>query len=98
MAIIISQKVAEKLLEKHQVSPKEVEEAFRNRTGKLLFDTREDHKTDPPTLWFIACTNHLRLLKVCFIQREDGTHIRTAYTANEAELRIYRAKGQPSDF
>ncbi|RAO75802.1 ADP-ribosyl-(dinitrogen reductase) hydrolase [Dyella jiangningensis] len=98
MGIIISAKVQQKLTDKHSVSRKEVEEAFANRTGKILYDTREEHRTDPPTVWFVAFTNHRRLLKVCFIPKEDGLHIRTAYSANAEELAIYRAKGQPSDF
>jgi uncharacterized DUF497 family protein len=98
MGIIISKAIAEKLEGKHRVTSKEIEEAFDNRTGKLLYDTREEHATDPRTMWFIALTNHRRLLKVCFIQRGEDTYIRTAYSANEDELRIYRAHGKPSDF
>ena len=98
MSIVISKKISEKLRDAHQVTEKEVREAFNNRTGRLLYDTREKHRTDPPTMWFVACTNHRRLLKVCFIQRGDETHIRTAYTANDVELRIYRTHGDPSDF
>jgi len=98
MAIIISASVLKKLAEKHAVTEKEVQEAFVNRTGKLLFDQREKHDTDPRTMWFVALTNHRRLLKVCFIQRETDTYIRTAYTANDIELSIYSTYGKPSDF
>ena len=98
MGIVISKKVSEKLKDKHQVTEKELLEAFNNRTGKFLMDPREEHRSDPPTMWFVALTNHRRLLKVCFIQRDDDTHIRTAYTANDVELRIYRTHGTPSDF
>jgi uncharacterized DUF497 family protein len=98
MAITISAAVKRKLADKHNVSEKEVHEAFANRTGKLLFDLREEHQSDPRTLWFVALTNHRRLIKVCFIPREDGPHIRTAYEANPVELSIYRAHGKPSDF
>jgi uncharacterized DUF497 family protein len=98
MAVNLSEKVRKKLKDKHSVSETELQEAFNNRTGKLLMDTREDHQSDPQTMWFVACTNHRRLLKVCFIQRGDNTHIRTAYSANPEEVRIYRKYGKPSDF
>jgi hypothetical protein len=99
MDIHISQKITQKLADKTPpVVLREVQEAFANRTGKLLFDPRDKHKSDPKTLWFVALTNHRRLLKVCFIPKADGVHIRTAYSANDEELRIYRKYGQPSDF
>jgi hypothetical protein len=98
MAIIISSAISAKLELKHGVSEKEVRQALENRTGHLLVDDREDHKTDPPTLWFIAPTNARRLLKVCFIHRDGNSYVRTAYEANDTELRIYRRHGDPSDF
>lgn len=98
MAVLISQKVLDKLASKHQVSAAEVQQCFENRTGDLLQDDREEHRTDPPTMWFVAPTNKLRLLKVCFIQLADGSHVRTCYPANDVELRIYRTHGRPSDF
>ncbi|MEO9078486.1 MAG: hypothetical protein ABI268_04145 [Rhodanobacter sp.] len=95
----ISEKIVKKLAGKEPpVDPRDVQEAFANRTGKLLFDERDKHKTNPRTLWFVALTNHRRLLKVCFIPKADGPHIRTAYSANDDELRIYRKYGEPSDF
>lgn len=98
MAIIISPKIETKLKDKHSVALGEVEQCFENLTGKLLKDVREDHRTDPPTLWFIAPTNKKRLLKVCFIQRDDDQHIRTAYPPNDDELRIYKSLANPTDF
>lgn len=98
MAIRKSDSVQEKLKNKHNVYDVELQQCFENRTGELLKDPREDHQSDPPTLWFIAPTNKRRLLKVCFIQRGQDQHIRTAYQANEEELRIYRKYGNPSDF
>ncbi len=98
MPISITPKVLQKLADKHQVSEKEIEECFANRTGGILYDTREQHQSDPPTLWFVAHTNKARLLKVCFVLRGATAHIRTAYSANADELAIYRKKGKPSDF
>lgn len=98
MAIIISLAILDKLQKKHGVSREEVEQCFQNRTGQLLRDSREEHDSDPPTLWFIAHTNKARLLKVCFVTRERNHYLRTAYEPNSAELAIYRSKGRPSDF
>lgn len=93
MKLIISQRVRSKLQDKHNVSEKEVEECFENRMGRDLFDTREEHKTDPPTRWFLSCTNHQRLLKVGFVPSKKGMEIKTAYDANQTEISIYKKHG-----
>jgi hypothetical protein len=98
MAVITSLKISAKLEQKHGVGGIEVVQCFQNRTGSLLFDLREEHKTDPPTYWFIAPTNKGRLLKICFVNRDGDQYVRTAYSPDEIELRIYRTKGHPSDF
>lgn len=95
MKLIISTRIANKLRRKHGVSEKELYECFENRMGKDLFDVREEHKTDPPTRWFLACTNHQRLLKVVFVPRPTGVEIKTAYEPNPVEIDIYRRHGQP---
>lgn len=88
--IKISPCVIEKLEEKHKVILSEVGECFLNRTQGLLEDTRLDHQTDPPTLWFIAETDSGRLLKVVFVELNDGTYeIKTAYAPNDSEVKIY---------
>jgi hypothetical protein len=60
-----------------------------NRSGGFLEDTRLDHKTEPPTLWFIAKTDELRLLKVVFMELNGQYEIKTAYEPNENEVKIY---------
>ena len=52
----ISVRIAEKINKKHNITIEEIWECFLNRTQGLLEDTRLDHQTDPPTLWFIAET------------------------------------------
>lgn len=94
MAIIISRKIAEKLANKHKVTADEVAQCFANREGRFLFDEREDHASDPPTLWFVAETDYGRLLKVAFVQRDGDIFLRTAYQANQAEIRIYNKHGK----
>lgn len=82
--------VIEKLTIKHGVTYVEIEECFYNRTKGLLEDTREQHQTQPPTMWFIAATDHGRLLKVVFVEIANAAYeIKTAYEPNAEEVRIY---------
>lgn len=86
----INKRITEKLLKKHRVTTTEVFECFLNRTKGLLEDIRVNHKTNPPTLWFIAETDHGRLLKIVFIELPNGAYeIKTAYTPNDNEVTIY---------
>ncbi len=94
MPFVFSPAVLQKLLDKHGVTRREVEQCFENLEGRLLLDTREDHKTDPPTKWFVAPTNANRKLKVAFVQNGADIHIKTAYEANEEERRIYEKFGK----
>lgn len=56
-------------------------------------DTRVLTKTNPPTLWFVACTNKGRSLKVVYIQKGNIVELKTAYDPNEEEARIYKRYG-----
>ena len=89
----ISPDILRKLLLKHSVKRLEVEQCFVNRTGRLLMDTREKHKTDPPTLWFIALTNQSRVLKIVYIQIDSTIHLKSAFSPNETEIEIYSRYG-----
>ena len=62
MALKCSTAVKQKLAEKHGVNLDEVQQCFANREGGLLEDTRENHKSDPPTQWFIAETDYGRTI------------------------------------
>lgn len=95
MRIRISDKTRQKLASKHGgISDKEIRECFENRDGLDLFDTRAEHLTDPLTRWFIAQTNHRRLLKIVFIPMKDCIEIKSVYEPNEEEVRIYQKYGQ----
>lgn len=89
----ISHAVLVKLKDKHGVERQEVEQCFQNRTGKLLMDTREQHKTHPPTLWFLARSNRGRLLKIVYIQKSGVVHLRSAFEPNDTEIGIYARWG-----
>lgn len=97
MALKLSNKILEKLASKHGVSKDEVEQCFANRTGKYLGDTRENHRSTPPTHWFIAETNYGRKLKIAFIVEGNDVFIRTAYPPNKDELHIYKKYGEENE-
>ena len=56
MEFVISPKVAGKLAER-EITARECEECFENRDGRFIVDARENNRTDPSTLWFLAITN-----------------------------------------
>ena len=90
MALIISPKIRQKLAKKEPpVMEEEVVQCFANRINKYLYDRREQHETDPPTLWFISETDYGRKLKIVFVQEDGDTYLRTAYKPNREEIRIY---------
>lgn len=93
MELVISRAVQEKLERKHNVTIAEVEECFVNRSGRFLMDVRERHKSNPPTLWFVATTNGGRPLKVVFIRKGDTIHLKSGFEPNEVETRIYARYG-----
>ncbi|EME3604252.1 TPA: hypothetical protein ACHO10_005740 [Klebsiella michiganensis] len=92
----IAKTILIKIQVKHGVSPKEVNECVMNRDGGYLIDTREDHQTNPQTLWFIAETNKGRLLKICFVPKGDGNpngpSLKSAFEPNDLEKNIYQRK------
>jgi uncharacterized DUF497 family protein len=87
--IIVSAAVLAKLRDKHNVDLREVEQAFENKCGLFLVDDREDHQTDPPTLWFVAPTNRDRLLKVIFMFVDGNIHLKSAYEADADAIALY---------
>jgi uncharacterized DUF497 family protein len=95
MKLKVSHRVSEKLRDKHKVTMKEIAECFQNRQGRDLFDTRARHQTDPKTRWFLACTNHDRLLKIVFMPDVANRYveIKSAYEPNDEEVRIYKKYG-----
>lgn len=92
--LVISEAILTKLRTKHGVERREVEQAFENKCGIFLTDPREDHKSDPPTVWFVAPTNQGRQLKIAFIFRDGKIFLRTAYDADQISQNIYDAKGR----
>jgi hypothetical protein len=94
MAIIISPRVRKKLAEKDPpVAEQEIIECFENRSKRALIDDRQQHRTKPPTRWFIAKTDARRRLKIVFITYPSGDHvIKSAFEPNADENWIYENK------
>lgn len=93
-SLIISPAILEKLGNKHKVSRREIEQCFENRIGLFVEDPREEHRTDPATLWFTAQTNCNRLLKVVFVHLDGNIHIKTAFEPSPATIALYEALGR----
>lgn len=93
--LVISAGVRAKLETRHGgVSEKEIDQCFENLCGFYLVDDREDNQTDPCTLWFVAETNAMRNLKICFMVIDGNIHIKSAYAPNDAEIALYNLKGK----
>jgi hypothetical protein len=91
MEIYISEAVGLKLKDKHHVSEPEVVQCFHNRDGKFAYDRREEHQTNPPTLWFIAETDTGRRLKVVFMRYNTNQYVvKSAYDANADAEKLYQ--------
>lgn len=90
--LIISTAVRVKLEVKHSVVEAEIQQCFFNQEGNCLLDEREEHRTDPETLWFVAETNRCRILKVVFILKDGNIHIKSAYEANAKDIAVYAEK------
>ncbi len=90
MRFNISSDVRKKLKTRHRVEESEIEECFLNREKGHLRDTRENHRTDPPTVWFVAKTDKGRLLKIVWMKDEVmGITIKSAFEPNKKEIEIY---------
>jgi len=87
--IVISEKVRQKLMVKHLVRGSEIRQCVQHRDGIFLTDEREDNKTDPPSLWFIAETDNARVLKIVFVFAQGKLHIKAAYQPNQVEISNY---------
>lgn len=93
-SLVISPEILQKLQTKHNVTRREVEQCFENKIGIYLEDTREEHRSDPPTLWFVAPTNYGRILKVIFIFLDGNIYIKSAFEASDKAITIYEKYGK----
>ena len=85
----ISSKIEEKLKCKHNITVDEVIEAIGNAKGRPIEDTAEDHKTNPPSDWFISQTDKGRTLKIVIIFRNDDVYLKTAFDAKLSHIKLF---------
>jgi len=91
MALHISTRVSQKLTNRHKVSRAEIVQCFINKCGGELIDTREQHKTDPPTRWFVSTTDAGRSLKVvCIYDKDNNVIIKSCFPPEQAAIDLYR--------
>lgn len=90
MQVKVSERVLKKMRQKHGVEPEEVAQCFLNRSGKYYTDTREDHRTDPPTYWFVAETDKGRVLKIVFVRHPESFAIKSAFEPKDGSDRLYQ--------
>ena len=90
--LVCTPSILDKLSAKHNVRLIEVEQCFLNSSGAYLEDDREEHRTDPATMWFVAETDKGRLLKVVFVERDGNIYIKSAFDASDNACRIYDEK------
>ena len=89
--LIVSAQIRSKLDTKHSVTVREVEQCFYNREGEYFEDVIEEHRTDPPSWWFIAPTNQGRELKIIFVAKDGNIYLKSAYDASAGALALYEA-------
>mgnify|MGYP001615981562 CR=1 FL=1 len=92
--IVISQRIDQKLDAKHTVTIEEVDQCFDNKCGVNLIDDREDNRTNPPSLWFIAETNKGRLLKIIYVYRDGKYFLKSAFEPGDADIHTYDSEGK----
>jgi uncharacterized DUF497 family protein len=76
-------------LRERNISLVEVEECFFNHRGVYLIDDRTEHKTEPPTAWFIGETVEGRRLKIVFMLRDGRAVLKSAFEPTDMEEETY---------
>jgi hypothetical protein len=89
--LVISAEIKEKLVLKHNLSRKDVEQCFKNRTHSYLQDIRLEHLTEPITEWFISENDSGKLIKIVCIFNNGQIFLKSAFPPNEKEISIYNS-------
>lgn len=94
MALIIRPAILAKIAQEDHgcISEKEVRECFSNHCGRYCYDNRPQHldRAGNPTPWFVAETNHRRMLKMMFVKDGADMELKSAYPATEKVVAIFR--------
>lgn len=96
MNLIIAPKIRSKLASKvPPVAEGEILQCFANQDRTALVDTREEHKTNPLTRWFVSETDYGRKLKIMYVPMSNGIHIKSAYNADLHIIQLYLKHSRP---
>jgi hypothetical protein len=92
MDIVIRSKHIEDKLKVRNIGLEDIVQCFANREGGFPEDNRPNHKTVPPTRWFIAEDDSGRLLKIVFMYLEGSKeiHVKSAFEPNSQQLLLYK--------
>ncbi|HEY4083441.1 MAG TPA: ADP-ribosyl-(dinitrogen reductase) hydrolase [Burkholderiaceae bacterium] len=93
--LIISPKIKTKIGDPSHgsISEREVMECFLNRCGRVVKDDREEHRTDPPTVWFVSETHLGKKVKVVYVEDDENIYLKSAYVATKAIQDIFEIHG-----
>jgi hypothetical protein len=98
MAIIIPPGIAQKIAKPDHggITEAEVHECFDNHDGRLCWDSRPEHLDGQgrPSPWFVAETNHRRLLKIMFVREGENIFLKSAYPATQKVHDIFERYGK----
>ena len=89
MELIVSEKIKDKLKNKHNVTIDEVFQCISNIEGQLIEDIAEEHRTTPSSFWFIAQTDYGRQLKVVLVPKDGKIFLKTAFDAKISHIQLY---------
>ncbi|MNV70253.1 hypothetical protein D3C71_1632060 [compost metagenome] len=78
------------------LTQREVEECFENHDGRLCWDSRPEHldREGNPIPWFVAETNHRRLLKIMFVRDGEDVELKSAYPATQQVHDIFERRSK----
>lgn len=89
--LFATDKIKKKLKEKHGLDWSEVLGVWQSFNGTTLEDDREEHRTDPPTQWFVH-----KGIKIVFLEQVAVPNVcilKSAFAANEKEKQLYSKYG-----
>lgn len=90
LEFVFSNRITDKLKNKHSVTKQEVRQCFAESPTTLVKEKREKHRTTPPTFWFLAETKEYRELKVFFVFVQPNiVFIKTAFEPNQKDRNTF---------
>ena len=93
MKLHLSAAIRDKLSDSnHRITESDLLQCFANAERGFIEDDREEHRTDPRTLWFVSQINYGVKIKVMFVIRGSEIYIKSAYRATDTVSAMYDRK------